>query len=105
MRRIFWLLFAILACLPARVLAEEPPSQWILVTAPAFREALEPLCEHRRTQKMHVSVVQTTDVLGKKEILAGDADKLRERLNKLCRDARGSSYVLLVGQVEPDKSD
>ena len=98
------ILFVLLASLPANAVAEEPP-HWIVVTAPAYREAIEPLCEHRKSQKMHVSIVQTTDVLSKKEILAGDADKLREQVNKLCRDSKGPSYVLLVGTVEPDKSD
>ena len=81
------------------------PLDRLTISRKAFRDALEPLCEHRKAQHMHVTVVQTTDVLGKKEILAGDADKLRERVNKLCRDAKGPSYVLLVGQVEPDKSE
>jgi hypothetical protein len=97
-------LFAVLIWLPTRALAEEPP-QWIVVTAPAFREALEPLCEFRKSQKLRVTVVQTTDVLGQKEILAGQADKLREHVNQHCRDSKGTCFVLLVGMVESDQSD
>ena len=46
------------------------------------------------------TVVVTTDVLSADEIRAGDGRKLRERVNKLCRDYDGPSYVLLVGAVE-----
>jgi hypothetical protein len=74
--------------------------QWVVVTAPAFRTAVEPLCEQRRAQGMHVEVVQTTDVLSGREVRAGEADKLRERVAKLCRDFKGTSRVLLVGAVE-----
>jgi hypothetical protein len=104
MRLRFWLLFVVLTVLTARVIAEES-AQWIVVTAPAYRDVIEPLCAHRKSQELHVTVVQTTDVLSKKEILAGDADKLREHLNELCRGRKGPTYVLLVGMVEPDKSD
>jgi hypothetical protein len=96
-------LIALFTWLPTSAVAEEP--QWIVVTAPAYRDALKPLCEHRKAQHMRVSVVQTTDVLSKKEILAGDADKLREHVNKLCRDGKGPCYVLLIGMVEADKTD
>src|SRR5216684_3347150 len=104
MRVHYSLLLAVLVLLPERAFAEEAP-QWIVVTAPAFRETLEPLCELRKSQKLRVAFVQTTDVLSKKEILAGEADKLRERVNQLCLDGKGPSYVLLVGMVETDKSD
>src|SRR4051794_27335521 len=40
-----------------------PAHQWLVVTAPAFRSALGPLCAHRRAQGLRVVVVQTTDVL------------------------------------------
>ena len=79
--------------------------QWIVVTAPAFRDAVEPLCEHRKSQGLRVRVVQTTDVLTPEEIVAGDAKKLREHVNKLCRDHKGTSYVLLVGAVAAGKLD
>ena len=42
----------------------------------------------------------TTDVLSADEIRAGDGRKLRNHVNKLCRDYAGPSYVLLVGAVE-----
>jgi hypothetical protein len=77
-----------------------PAAQWIVVTAPAFRKAVEPLCEQRKGQGMRVVVVQTTDVLDADAIRAGDARKLREHINKLCREHKGPSYVLLVGAVE-----
>jgi hypothetical protein len=76
-----------------------PQAQWIVVTAPAFRKAVEPLCQERQNQGLHVVVVQTTDVLSRDDIRAGKADKLREHINKLCRDHEGPSYVLLVGAL------
>lgn len=78
----------------------DAPAQWVVVTAPAFRDAVQPLCEHRKAEGLRVVVVQTTDVLGDKELRAGEAGKLREHVNKLCRDYEGTSYVLLVGAVD-----
>jgi Peptidase family C25 len=95
-------LFALLLLLPSAPLrAADPPAvQWVVVTAPAYRKAVEPLCEHRKGQGLHVEVVQTTDVLSEREVRAGEAEKLCERVVKLCRDFKGTSYVLLVGAVE-----
>jgi hypothetical protein len=98
-----WVLPFLLAAVilaPLRVRAEEPAPQWVVVTVPAFRAAVEPLCEHRKSQGFRVVAVHTTDVLTGKEILAGDARKLRDHVNKLCRDYQGPSSVLLVGAVE-----
>jgi hypothetical protein len=77
-----------------------PAAQWIVVTAPAFRKAIEPLCEHRKKQGLQTVVVQTTDVLSAREIRTGEASKLREHVNKLCRAHKGASFVLLVGAIE-----
>jgi Peptidase family C25 len=94
----------VLLCLLSPLLsasaADAPQAQWILVTAPAFRDALQPLCDHRKEQGMRVVVVQTTDVLTAKEVRNLDAVKLREHVGKLCRDHQGPSYVILVGAVE-----
>lgn len=64
-------------------------SQWIVVTAPAFREAIQPLCDHRKAQGFHVAIVSTADTT-----------LLRDRVRQLCRDFKGRSYVLLVGAIE-----
>jgi hypothetical protein len=101
MRRTFLVLFLLLCVAPLRA-EERPAAQWVVVTAPAYRKAIEPLCEQREGQGMRVEVVQTTDVLSEREIRAGEADKLRERVVKLCRDFEGTSRVLLVGAVEAD---
>src|SRR5262245_49174353 len=100
MRRLLYLLLAF-SLAPGRAAAEpaEPP-QWLVVTAPAFRAALEPLCRHRQAQGMRVVVLQTSDVLSDQEVRAGDAAKLAEHVRQRCRSARGTSYVLLVGAVE-----
>jgi hypothetical protein len=92
------LLFSPSDPLPAR--PPEPAGQWIVVTAPAFRAALEPLCVHRRAEGLRVVVLQTTDVLPEEQILRGEAGKLRDRVHKLCRDWAGPSSVLLVGAIE-----
>lgn len=79
--------------------ADAPPRQWILVTAPVHRAALQPLCEQRKSQGFQVTVVETSAVLSPDEIRAGDAGKLREQVHKLCREFSGTSYVLLAGVV------
>ncbi len=101
MFRAFILLPLALLLTPAPARAADPPEQWIVVTAPALRAALEPLCEHRKAQGMRVQVVQTTDVLREEDILTGAAARLRARVNRLCEDFKGTSYVLLVGAVDP----
>ncbi len=98
----FGFALALATLLPASTFAAD---QWIVVTAPAFRSAGEPLCEHRKAQGLTVKVVETTDLLKPDEIKAGDAQKLREHLNKLCREHKGTSYILLVGAVEAGKLD
>ncbi len=97
-RRLIGILALLAFAAPGRA-ADEPP-QWVVVTAPAFRDALEPLCEHRKAQGMNVVVVRTDDVLSAKEALAGDAARLRDHVHQLCRRTKGPSYVLLVGAVE-----
>jgi hypothetical protein len=87
-------------CTVACVAADAPDRQWILVTAPAYREALQPLCKQREKQGFHVEIVPTTDVLEKKQIVAGEADKLRARVRELSKNFKGTSYILLVGAVE-----
>jgi hypothetical protein len=97
MRYFGWTIAALLfAAVPARA---APAAQWIVVTAPAFRKAVEPLCQQRKSQGLHVVVVQTTDVLSPEDIRAGQGRKLREHINKLCREHKGPSYVLLVGTL------
>jgi hypothetical protein len=98
MLRIGWALFVCLfATLPAN---SAPTAQWVVVTAPAYRKVIEPLCEQRKKQGFHVVVVQTDDVLRAADLRDGDGRKLREHINKLCRDYKGASYVLLVGAIE-----
>jgi hypothetical protein len=101
MRR--WFLPCVLLLLSVSTRAAEAPRpRWVVVTAPAFREAVEPLCALRKAQGMRVEVVQTSEVLSEREIVTGEAGKLRAAVNGLCREAKGRSYVLLVGAVEPE---
>ncbi|HVS39874.1 MAG TPA: C25 family cysteine peptidase [Gemmataceae bacterium] len=80
--------------------ADAPAPQWVVVAAPAFRDAVQPLADHRKGEGFHVVQLTTTDVLSADEIRSGDGRKLRDRVNALCRDYHGPSYVLLVGAVE-----
>jgi hypothetical protein len=98
-RRTLLALLLLAAAAPLRA-GDPPRAQWVVVTAPAFRRAVEPLCDQRKAQGMRVEVVQTTDVLTEREVRAGEAENLRDRVAKLCRDFQGTSYVLLVGAVQ-----
>jgi hypothetical protein len=102
-RRLFFL--ACLACaVHAPVTrAAEPTEQWIVVTAPAFRAAVEPLARHRKAQGMRVHLMTTTDHLRDDEVLPGEATTLKAHVHKLCRDFKGTSYVLLVGAIDTGK--
>jgi hypothetical protein len=102
MLRYGWIVSAlVIAVLPACAAADM--GQWIVVTAPAFRKAVEPLCEQRKSQRMHVVVVQTTDILSQDELRGGQASKLRDHITTLCRNFKGPSYVLLVGALDCEK--
>jgi hypothetical protein len=99
-RRILTLWLAILTCFSGSLAAQQVVPQWIVVTAPAFRSALAPLCERRRAEGMRVVVVQTTDVLSAEQIRRGDGSLLKDRIQGLCRQSPGPNYVLLVGTVQ-----
>jgi hypothetical protein len=92
MKRLVFLAIVLLSILPARLAGADRPARWIVVTAPAFRAAIEPLCKRRASEGFDVVVVQTADV--------GAADKLRRHVAGLCRQHQGKSYVLLVGEVD-----
>jgi hypothetical protein len=100
MRPRWWLVLLVVLFAPRNGLTE-PTGRWIVVTAPAYRAAIEPLCQQRQSQGLKVTVVLTSDVLAPNEILSGESRKLRERVHQLCRGSREPSYVLLVGAVEP----
>ena len=85
--------------------ADESSPQWIAVVAPAFKDAVKPLLDHRKSQGFHATLVQTTDVLSTEEIRDGDGRKLRTHLNQLCRDHKGANYLLIVGAVEAANSE
>jgi hypothetical protein len=93
-----WTIALSVSLLPVAALAAPP--QWVVVTAPVFRDAVAPLAEHRKAQGMHVVVVETTDVLTPADLVARDARPLRDHVRKLCRDYPGTSSVLLVGAVD-----
>ena len=98
-RRLLPLLLAVLTWTGRSTAADEQKPQWIVVTAPAFKEVLTPLCDQRRADGMRVVVVQSTDVLSARQIRDGDATALQEHIQKLCRQTTGPNYVLLVGAV------
>ena len=90
------LLFA--ALVPVRA-DDVLPAQWIAVTAPAFRAAVEPLCARRKAQGMRVVVVVTTEVV-ENPSQKGASSQLRDHLARLCRDYRGASRILLLGALK-----
>src|SRR6516225_8967005 len=98
-RRMLLVAIAVWFCSGPVFAEENPDSQWLLVTAPAFRSAIEPLVAHRKAEGLKVTVIQTADLLSSKEILNSDSQKLGDHVRKLCRGWKGSSYVLLVGAI------
>jgi hypothetical protein len=64
---------------------------WIVVTAPEYRAAIEPLCGHRRAEGMDVQVISTADV--------PEAAQIRAKIDGARRGRTGSTFVLLVGAV------
>lgn len=101
MTRRHFLALLLLCLVSPRTFASNPqPPQWIVVTAPAFRAALEPLCDHRRAEGMKVVLIETTKVLAPPDILGLDSKRLAERVQRLARMHDGKTYVLLVGAVE-----
>ena len=91
-----WLLLAT----TASRLAAEPLGQWIAVTPPEFREALQPLIQHRQAEGFKVVVLQTTDVLGPEQLEKKDGTALQAKLSELCAKEKSKSYVLLAGVAE-----
>ncbi len=77
--------------------AAEPHGQWVLVAAPAFASALAPLVEQRRADGFKVNVLETTNVLTREQIHAGDGAPLRDRLRELFGKSAGPKYLLLAG--------
>ena len=99
--RLYFSLLLLPILLSTKVKAEEsPPKHWIVVTAPEFRPAIEPLAEHRKAQKLLVTIVETTDVLSPREILTGSTERLFVHLQKQCREHMGETLIVLVGAVE-----
>ncbi len=87
----------LVATLAPRSGAKDEPT-WIVVTAPAFREAIEPLVEHRR-ETCHVEVVDLADLRGPSGE-APDAARVRARIDELARAAGPDCWVLLVGTID-----
>ena len=69
--------------------------QWIVVTAPAFRDSLVPLCEHRSAQGLKVIVIETTEILTNEQIQNGEAIALRNHIQNLCNHV-GILRLLMV---------
>ncbi len=81
---------AILSVAHGASAATESPLR-IAVTAPEYRAAIEPLCEHRRAEGMEVRVISTADV--------PEAARIREQIESVRCARKGSIFVLLVGAV------
>ena len=51
--------------------ADAPAPQWVVVVAPAFRAAVQPLVEQRKAQGFLATLLLTTDVLTADGIIPG----------------------------------
>src|SRR4051812_18634152 len=107
MKPLLGVIFAVFSLLisTAASLGAEVRPQWIVVSAPAFRKALEPLIAAREKQGFAVTPLLTTDILTPDQIQRQDGRPLRERLITLCKKSTGKSYILLVGAVRMDGKD
>jgi hypothetical protein len=94
------LALGVLSLLPLRAAATPPAGQWVVVVAPAFQKAVEPLCAWRRAQGLRVVVIRSTDVLTAAEVRSGAAGRLRDHVRKVCRAHAGPNWVLLMGAIE-----
>ena len=75
--------------------------QWIVVTAPALRSALEPLIDYRRKEGFAVTVLETTNILTMEQLDKNDGAALQSRIAALCKETKGLNYVLLAGGIIP----
>lgn len=70
--------------------------KWIVATAPEFRSAIAPLVERRRQDGMAVTIIKmadlATDAAGMIDPMA-----LRTEIERLARDSKSRTFVLLVG--------
>lgn len=96
-KRLSVLLFASLAWTTFCSASEQETLQWIVVTPPAYREALKPLIDHRTAEGLKVVVVETTQILTAEQIKEGNAELLKKHLRQLSEDFKGSTSILLVG--------
>ncbi len=97
MRHLLLILFLLAFSLPARA-ADRP--RWIVITAPAFKDAAAELAQHRTADGMEVTLLTTTDFLTPAELQKGDAAKLRAQIAAACRGTQ-DSFVLLLGTPLP----
>jgi hypothetical protein len=79
--------------------AEPQPAQWIVVTAPACRSALDPLIARHRGQGLKVVVIESTNALTPAQIQHGDGAALQAYLKDLCSQFHGVNFILLAGAV------
>ncbi len=71
--------------------------RWIVVTAPSFEEAVEPLVERRREQGF--------DVVPLAMAALETPVRLRAELLRLAAESKGETYVLLVGVMKATGED
>jgi hypothetical protein len=96
---------AILVTFPANAFSADQPARWIVITAPAFRQAIEPLRQRRVGEGFNVTLTTTTDILSPADIQHGNGGPLRDYLNDLYKQPSGKTYVLLVGVARSANTD
>ena len=97
MRHLLFVLFLLALSIPARA-ADRP--RWIVITAPAFKDAAADLAQHRTADGFDVTLITTTDFLTAADLQQGDAVKLRDKIAAACRGSH-DCFVLLLGTSQP----
>ncbi len=75
-------------------------TEWLVVTAPAFRASLAPLIEKRRAEGLRVTVVETTNVLTRDQIQQGDGRALKAFIEQRLGQSKGRRWLLLAGALK-----
>ena len=104
-KRLIFLLLVLLAWVSDGAASEQKTRQWIVVTPPAFREALKPLIDHRSADGFQTIVIETTEILKNEQIQQGNGNLLKNHLQQLSQDFQGATYVLLVGEALADNPE
>lgn len=75
----------------------EDAGQWIVVTSPELRPALEPLIADRGAEGFKVVILDTGELLSQEQRHQGNGTLLKKRVEGQVQGFKGRSYLLLAG--------